>query len=227
MHGKPLPPRPPAPPRASRGPGSGAARRPPLRTAPAGSASRRRRERSRGRVGAGDRDGRRPARRLRPGSPSRRDHPATRAEAARRSTGLVLDRDERPLVGEAEAWARSSCPRRARAALAPAPPRAARAALARPRGRGSSGASRPVGSGEAPRLRRSASARPARGRLSTSPRSRGTRRPCARASGNDVRASQPSSALALSVEPMWRSTWPMRSGTFTLSEAGLPSASST
>ena len=46
-------------------------------------------------------------------------------------------------------------------------------------------------------------------------------------SSKDVRARQPVSSLAFSVEPMWRSTWPGRSGTCVFRSRGLPSASST
>ena len=70
-----------------------------------------------------------------------------------------------------------------------------------------------------------AGARPSRS--STRPRSRGTRRPSARARRSKlVRARQPVSRSSLSVEPMWRSTWPSRSSTKTFSTSA-PTAAST
>lgn len=49
----------------------------------------------------------------------------------------------------------------------------------------------------------------------------------ARPSSKPVRARQPVSRSVLSVEPMWRSTCPGRSGVCTFSERGFPSPSST
>ena len=48
-----------------------------------------------------------------------------------------------------------------------------------------------------------------------------------RPSSSDVRAVQPSSRSAFSVEPTWRATWPGRSTTCSFSVAGFPHSSST
>ena len=127
--------------------------------------------------------------------------------------GLVLGRDDRAPVGEREARARRDRGRRrSRRGRARARPRAARAAPA-----------------PAPRTRRRLRRRSGEPEpLSTRPRSRDTTRSVrASPSSNDVRARQPVSRSTFSVEPMWRSTWPSRSGTCVVRSCGLPSASST
>ena len=117
---------------------------------------------------------------------------------------LVLGREDAAAVGEAEARAR--------------PGSRSTTAIQRPRACAAS--SSPSCAGPAPRTRRRGL--PERESLSTTPHCRDTTRRCARGPPrSDVRGRQPSSRSAFSVEPMWRSTWPSRSGTFRTSSARL------
>ncbi len=152
--------------------------------------------------------------------PARRSRPASRSPA--RSTRRPAPRRR---GARSPARPRSRRSRAGRRTGIRAPPDPGRTAITKsPRSRAAS--SRPSWAGPAPRTSRRFGSEP--GSLATRPHCRDTTRRCARGrprttSGRASRAAAPPCRSM----PMWRSTWPGRSGTCVLSSRGLPSTSST